>query len=268
MTYVTGSNDPIYKAVRQELMGFQINHAAKFDNFSNLKELVAAGASVNCENRLKQTPLILAAGNGSLETVRWLIEQDADIAHKDVDGKMAIHYAVLESNPNLVRLLLTRGAVVEAKDNYGESAWNIANTRGSSEIRQLLKYRPLIRGPRLYPTTKPRPQLSLSPQLSHTPHSNEARRSTLAFEATIIDSFDIDGQEFYFRAHPSLYDVVYGQSPSKILKQHRAREYKNLLPKLSWCHLPSNNVSAANRALYACPLLTRKQPTWIEVCDP
>jgi uncharacterized protein len=58
----------------------------------------------------RRTPVILAAGGGHYEVVRWLLEKGANVNHRDKNGWTALFLASLIGYIPLVMLLLERGA--------------------------------------------------------------------------------------------------------------------------------------------------------------
>ncbi len=71
-----------------------------------------------------QTPLMLAAYNNYQDVVSALLEHD-DIRLCSEFGDTALHYAAYRGNVQTVRDLLSRGAIVNAKNDYGATPlWN------------------------------------------------------------------------------------------------------------------------------------------------
>jgi len=63
-----------------------------------------------------ESGLLYACGYGSLETARFLLDHGVDAAAHDDQGQTALHWAAWTPQVDVVRLLLERGASVEAKD--------------------------------------------------------------------------------------------------------------------------------------------------------
>ena len=63
--------------------------------------------------------LFLSISSGDIHNVIHLIEEDeVDINTPNINGKTALHFAVLAQNLNLVELLLQYNAEPNVKDNY------------------------------------------------------------------------------------------------------------------------------------------------------
>lgn len=72
-----------------------------------LRLLIDHGADVNCET----TPggylaLEYAAGNGNIEAVRFLLENGADVSHRDADGDLTLSTAIHNRSSQIVKFLL------------------------------------------------------------------------------------------------------------------------------------------------------------------
>ena len=109
--------------------------------------LLENGADVNTLNvKFGSTPLHLAAVNRSIEVVRVLLGQGANVGAQDFRGRTALHLAadtnILRTgdrgNVDIVRVLLEHGANVGAKDNEGKTAYQLASVNGNDEIVGLL----------------------------------------------------------------------------------------------------------------------------------
>ncbi len=112
-------------------------HAAGHSNIAAMKMLIAKGANVNIAHKRELkvrngliaasylTPLMsAAAGRGSLESVRTLLNAGADVNKRDVRGMTALMLAAASdaANPAIVRLLLDKGADPSVKSVDGETA--------------------------------------------------------------------------------------------------------------------------------------------------
>ncbi len=83
-------------------------------------------------------PLHFAATNGDVELVKLLLDRGAAINAATQDGWTALHFACLRGDEGLVQLLLDRGAVVSMTTKSGLSALSIATSEGDPEIVELL----------------------------------------------------------------------------------------------------------------------------------
>jgi len=79
---------------------------------------------------------------------KLLLDRGADVEAKKNDGRTALHDAVLsraetlpKANFEAVTLLLNRGVDAEAKDADGETALDLAARAGYTEVVKLLRVR-------------------------------------------------------------------------------------------------------------------------------
>ncbi|KAF7241358.1 2-5A-dependent ribonuclease [Varanus komodoensis] len=79
-----------------------------------------------------------AARNGSIETIRQLLDEGTDINSKVNSGWTALHSAVKRNREDIVRLLLDRGADPHARLLNGTTPFVIAGERGNVNLLQLL----------------------------------------------------------------------------------------------------------------------------------
>jgi ankyrin repeat protein len=71
--------------------------------------------------------LISAIKDDSIDDVKRLVGQGADVNAKDKDGFSALHVAVLQDNNAIVKYLIEKGADIEAKDSKGNTPLLNAN---------------------------------------------------------------------------------------------------------------------------------------------
>lgn len=90
--------------------------------------LLARGALANEKDRLDVTPLQLAAMRGRIKMAELLLEHGAQVnARNRADHYTSLHYAVINLNYNMARLLLAEGADAHCEDNQGtRTPFNLA----------------------------------------------------------------------------------------------------------------------------------------------
>jgi ankyrin repeat protein len=100
--------------------------ATKFDNSGHLM----SGHHVACIDEIDQrgrTALILAAMRGNIRCVEPLINiGDANVNFSYDGGTTALHLAAERNRPQVIKLLLSRGAIVNAVDAKGNTAFHYA----------------------------------------------------------------------------------------------------------------------------------------------
>ncbi len=115
--------------------------AVKKNDVESVDFLLKGGVDVDAVNGNGRTALICAARDGHEKVVRLLLERGAEIdAVNRVRGGgfTALMYAARSGNEKVVRLLLERGAKIGAVDGGGWTALMCAAVSGHEEIVRLL----------------------------------------------------------------------------------------------------------------------------------
>ena len=91
-----------------------------------VRQCLAAGANVNARGWRERTPLHWAAITGDAEVVRILLTAGADVYARDsgggfgsLGGYTPLHHAVRQGHTEVVRVLLAAGADIHARTNSG-----------------------------------------------------------------------------------------------------------------------------------------------------
>jgi uncharacterized protein len=151
--------------------------AAQTADIPLMRALLKLGADPHLPNTDNATPLMAAAGLGTLapgeeagteeeaiEAVKLTLELGLDINAVDANGETAMHGAAYKSLPKMVQLLTDRGARIEAwnrKDKYGWTPLSIAeghrpgNFKPSPETMAALQRVMQAAGTSLPSSTKP-----------------------------------------------------------------------------------------------------------------
>jgi len=105
----------------------------------NVKARVAAAPDeVAEENRLGQTPLFYAVNNSRPELVVLLIRNGADVHHADGTGLTPLHAAAMYGKVKEAKILIKAGADVSAKDFFGDTPMHTAAIHGQIRMVNLL----------------------------------------------------------------------------------------------------------------------------------
>ena len=98
------------------------------------------GTDINTRNKYRQTPLHLAATGGHIEIVRLLLEKGADINARDIKGT-PLHWAASRGHLEVVRWLVENGADINARDEDGRTAlhWATGNDRSIDVVGFLVE---------------------------------------------------------------------------------------------------------------------------------
>ncbi|XP_076655935.1 uncharacterized protein LOC143360718 isoform X2 [Halictus rubicundus] len=107
-----------------------------------VKLLLINGSKVNNKSKKhSDTPLHLAIVNGDIEIVKMLLDRGADIDAKNKCGCTPLYNAVRNKKMKVIELLLKHRANVNARDNNGKSPLCVAAEGGCLQIvEHLLEY--------------------------------------------------------------------------------------------------------------------------------
>lgn len=65
--------------------------------------------------------LMYLANDGDLDGIRELLDSGTDVNFHDTDGRTSLHVAACQGRPDVVELLLERGADVDVQDQWGST---------------------------------------------------------------------------------------------------------------------------------------------------
>ena len=114
--------------------------AAEVNNLDVIKTLVAAGADPLIPSERGTTPLMMAAGAGTdvqrerepeerataVETARFLVEHGADVNAVGQYGWTPLHAAAYQGLNDVIAYLVSKGAKIDQKDEFGQTALSIS----------------------------------------------------------------------------------------------------------------------------------------------
>jgi ankyrin repeat protein len=90
------------------------------------------------EERCNMTPLIWASDNNHAEVVRLLLDRGAELEARDDDGETAFFRAVARGHEEIVDMLLSRGADVRTRNKYRGTPLQEASMEGHLGVVRLL----------------------------------------------------------------------------------------------------------------------------------
>jgi ankyrin repeat protein len=126
-------NLPKVKERRQQYF----SEAATDGNVHRMRWLQMAGVNVNPHGA--PPPLVLAAREGRVNAVRYLLDQGADVNARDNSGHDALAEATYFAQIPVIKELLARGADINALTN-GATPLDIALNRNDATVIDLLKH--------------------------------------------------------------------------------------------------------------------------------
>lgn len=111
-------------------------HAAANGHIDTMKLLIARGAGVNnTVNTVWGSATVVAAENGQTEALKLLIKEGADLNSKDGIGS-ALLAATWKLHVDTVKLLIANGADVNRKDSQGNTVLETMEKRLAMEIQR------------------------------------------------------------------------------------------------------------------------------------
>jgi ankyrin repeat protein len=115
-------------------------HKAVFHSHEGIAEiLLSSGASVSEQDKFGNTPLCIAVREGKLEMVRLLVSHGADVnAHYNEFNLTPLHRASADGQREMVKLLLSKGAKLNVKNRDGYTPLKIAKLYRRKDIYELL----------------------------------------------------------------------------------------------------------------------------------
>ena len=120
-----------------EGVGKTLMHMAALGVDPDLIRLLAErGLDVNAQDDFGDTPLLdclsNTASHASRDTISTLIEVDADVNARRIDGATCLHVAVSSERADVIPLLLAAGADPAIPDENGQTPDQLAQTRSPS----------------------------------------------------------------------------------------------------------------------------------------
>jgi ankyrin repeat protein len=100
--------------------------AIKMSNFDIARGLLQRGKKygfdINHPAKNNNTSLIRAAFDGNMDVANFVLEHEADLERRNINGESALLVAARYNQPDFVELLLGRGADIRAVDKTGRTA--------------------------------------------------------------------------------------------------------------------------------------------------
>ncbi|XP_033843378.1 ankyrin repeat domain-containing protein 10b [Periophthalmus magnuspinnatus] len=116
-----------------------IHWAAHFGKLECVMRLVEVGCSVNAvTSRFAQTPTHIAAFGGHPQSLLWLLKAGADINRQDYVGETPIHKAARAGSLDCINALLVQGAKADLRNASALTAADLAHAQGFKECAEIL----------------------------------------------------------------------------------------------------------------------------------
>lgn len=118
---------------------FGLVNDGKTAKIEKLLQTAQASQLVNIRNKDGMTPLHRASVKGHVDIVRLLINKGADIEATDGRGWTPLHIAAMKGHAQIVELLTQSGAKLDAKDRRGMTPSDWARSQGHDQLVKQLK---------------------------------------------------------------------------------------------------------------------------------
>ncbi|KAG6991440.1 hypothetical protein G7Y79_00052g087800 [Physcia stellaris] len=122
--------------------GTSLHKAAEYGHEGTVLILLGKGAEVNAKDENGQTSLHFAAERDHQKTVEILLDKGAEVNAKNNIEQTSLHNAVKEDHEEIVIILLAKGADPDAKDLGGNTASDLARSKGRHSIAMILDAAP------------------------------------------------------------------------------------------------------------------------------
>ena len=144
-------NKDLFHPITYKPKDFQSNifAACKEGKFQSVQWLIEKDC-VDKNEKVKETnfqlgifkddaPIHIATANGNLQIIKYLIEnQNVDINLKGSGNWTPLHYACKNGSLPIVEYLISKGAQIDAKNDYWETPLHIASYFGNSNVIRYL----------------------------------------------------------------------------------------------------------------------------------
>ncbi|BAF30220.1 uncharacterized protein [Oryza sativa Japonica Group] len=132
-------------AKKLDLRGFKdmngrnaLHLAASYGHLEICKFLVEeSGLDVNSGSHRGETPILLAACDGDINVLIYLLDHGGDPAIPNAGGFMPLHYAAEYGHVDVVRLLLSKGVHVDPL-NYSGAPLHLATANDHDQVAKVL----------------------------------------------------------------------------------------------------------------------------------
>ncbi|MEN6310164.1 MAG: ankyrin repeat domain-containing protein [Acidobacteriota bacterium] len=112
-----------------------LHHAARYNRKATAELLLAKGVSVDSRDRAQRTPLLLLTlMTTNVDVARVLIQRGADVNAQDANGNMPLEQAAHNGSLALIDLLLDRGAGFHTTRDHALTTMRLAAAAGSARL--------------------------------------------------------------------------------------------------------------------------------------
>ncbi|XP_044506714.1 ankyrin repeat-containing protein P16F5.05c-like [Mangifera indica] len=108
--------------------------AARYDDIDDIISLESAGVSLYSKDSQGRTALHMAAANGHLGIVDYLVSRERDVNASNEEKNTPLHWDCLNGHIEVVKLLILAGANVSMLNSHERTPMDEAVSRGKMDV--------------------------------------------------------------------------------------------------------------------------------------
>ncbi|XP_026150265.1 ankyrin repeat and death domain-containing protein 1A isoform X4 [Mastacembelus armatus] len=116
----------------------EFHDAAKRNDMGKMQELIKKGVDVKAKNKIERKALHWAAGAGSEQALRLLLDHDSGVDEQDIFGMNALLLASWFGHLKILQILVSCGAKLNCQNKDGLSMLHCAAQRGHIKILEFI----------------------------------------------------------------------------------------------------------------------------------
>ncbi|XP_002200002.2 ATP-dependent clpX-like chaperone, mitochondrial isoform X1 [Taeniopygia guttata] len=116
----------------------EFHDAAKRNDTARMEELIRRGVDIKAKNNAERTALHWAAGAGSVDAVRLLLEHDVPVDDEDSFGMNALLLSAWFGHLRVLQILVNAGAKINRVNRNGRNLLHCAAQRGHIQVMEFI----------------------------------------------------------------------------------------------------------------------------------
>lgn len=116
-----------------------LNYAAKYDRVDMIDLLLSRGADPEIANAAGKKPIHTAISAGAAGAAATLLRHVRDVEQPDYEGRTLLFWALSNENADMIQLLLSMGADINARFGTAENSLSILEYAAQNHIETLLR---------------------------------------------------------------------------------------------------------------------------------
>ncbi len=105
----------------------------------DVRSILDEGADINARTTNKSTPLMMAAEHGNIDVVKFILGRKPDIDAKNSVGNTALHISAANNHPQVMNEILAAGALWDIPNKRGVTAYDTAKSMASFRGTEAMK---------------------------------------------------------------------------------------------------------------------------------